>query len=89
MTRRGEITKLYHQGGEDNEVLNTKKGFASMLSAKLHRQHEVEHTVISGGWQYNTSEVGKEGEINLAFLSIPMYLLTGDRRKLKIGVYQS
>ena len=61
MTRRGEITKLYHPADEDNEIIVTKKGFASMLSAKLHRQHEVEHKWNSGEWQYNTTEIGREG----------------------------
>ena len=41
ITRHGEILRVFHPANEDEEVLSIKKGFAGMLSAKLHKQDEV------------------------------------------------
>ena len=41
ITRHGEILRVFHPADEDEEVLSIKKGFAAMLSGKLHKQEEV------------------------------------------------
>ena len=41
ITRHGEILRVFHPANEDEEVLSIKKGFAGMLSAKLHKKDEV------------------------------------------------
>ncbi|XP_060580900.1 uncharacterized protein LOC132737595 [Ruditapes philippinarum] len=63
INRNGEIRTVYHPPDEDSEVLMMKKGFASMISAKLHHRHEVEHHVGKDGqWEYATDEIGREGQ---------------------------
>lgn len=42
ISRRGEISKVFHDPDEDN-VLIVKKGLAAMMASKLHQQHEVSH----------------------------------------------
>ena len=41
ITRHGEILRVFHPANEDEEVLSIKKGFAGLLSAKLHKKDEV------------------------------------------------
>lgn len=41
----GEILKVYHPP-EDDEVLETKKGLAGMLAAKMHDKEEVSYTDV-------------------------------------------
>ena len=41
ITHKGEIIQVYHPSDEDDLVLATKKGLASLLAAKLYGENEV------------------------------------------------
>ena len=41
ITPVGEILRVYHPEENDDMVLATKKGFAALLSSKLHGEGEV------------------------------------------------
>ncbi|XP_053398060.1 uncharacterized protein LOC128556559 [Mercenaria mercenaria] len=69
INNRGEIGKVYHPADEDREILMLKKGFAGMLSAKLHHRHEVEHEIYQhDSWGYKTDEFGREGQHNASYV---------------------
>ncbi|VDI25287.1 Hypothetical predicted protein [Mytilus galloprovincialis] len=64
----GQILRVYHPP-DDGEVLETKRGLAAMLSAKLHDKDELssesdmlpEQNEEYGDWKYQTEEIGNEG----------------------------
>ncbi|XP_053390116.1 uncharacterized protein LOC128553035, partial [Mercenaria mercenaria] len=69
ISHRGEIGKVFHQPDEEHEILMVKKGFAGMLSAKLHHRHEIEHeSYLHDGWRYETNEHGREGFHNATYI---------------------
>ncbi|XP_045156811.2 uncharacterized protein LOC123523186 [Mercenaria mercenaria] len=61
ISRRGEISNVYYLPDEEIEVINLKKGFAGMLSAKLHHHDEIDKDKGLNEWRFDTNEVGKEG----------------------------
>ncbi|XP_060567959.1 uncharacterized protein LOC132726631 [Ruditapes philippinarum] len=61
ISRRGEIGNVYYPADDNAEAINIKKGFAGMLSARLHHRDEVDKEKYYGEWTYHTRETGKEG----------------------------
>lgn len=41
ISRRGEITHVYHPSSEDSDVIATKKGFAALFASRLHEEGDV------------------------------------------------
>ncbi|GFR58884.1 hypothetical protein ElyMa_005371000 [Elysia marginata] len=41
LSRRGEVSAVYHDAEEDDHKLAVKKGFAGLLASRLHDSHET------------------------------------------------
>lgn len=41
ISRRGEMTHVYHPSNEDSDVIATKKGFAALFASRLHEEGDV------------------------------------------------
>lgn len=41
ISRRGEITHVFHPSNEDSDVIATKKGFAALFASRLHEEGDV------------------------------------------------
>ncbi|VDI59671.1 Hypothetical predicted protein, partial [Mytilus galloprovincialis] len=65
ITPHGEIMRVYHPANEHTDVLTAKKGFVSLLAAKLHYDKENEQS--STEWSYKTEEFGNEGHHNATY----------------------
>ncbi|XP_052090896.1 uncharacterized protein LOC127727821 [Mytilus californianus] len=65
ITPHGEILRVYHPVYENIDVLTAKKGFVSLLAAKLHYGKENEQS--STEWSYKTEEFGNEGHHNATY----------------------
>ncbi|XP_065944315.1 uncharacterized protein [Magallana gigas] len=68
ISRRGEITHVYHPSSEDSDVIATKKGFAALFASRLHEEGDVSGVSSTRGFIYNITENGSEGEHNSTYL---------------------
>ncbi|KAK3704204.1 hypothetical protein RRG08_066835 [Elysia crispata] len=70
LSRRGEVTTVYHDPAEDDHKLAMKKGFAGLLASRLHDSHETdlvrEHPK---GWTYDVKEFGHEGHHDATYVA--------------------
>ncbi|XP_062579219.1 uncharacterized protein LOC134241150, partial [Saccostrea cucullata] len=72
ISTRGVVDHVYHPHGEEDEVVATKKGLASLFAAKLHEFGEIPGNRSSGGFTYHIFENGTEGEHNATYMVSPV-----------------
>ena len=41
ISKRGEITHVYHQSNDDANIIASKKGFAALFASRLHEKGDV------------------------------------------------
>ncbi|VDH91582.1 Hypothetical predicted protein [Mytilus galloprovincialis] len=67
ITPEGKILRVYHPEESDDFVLASKKGFAALLSSRLHEEGEISGSSSHDGFTYQTQELGHEGPHNATY----------------------
>ncbi|CAG2189963.1 unnamed protein product [Mytilus edulis] len=67
ITPEGKILRVYHPEESDDFVSAVKKGFAALLSSRLHEEGEISGSSSHDGFTYQTQELGHEGPHNATY----------------------
>ncbi|XP_067658326.1 uncharacterized protein [Haliotis asinina] len=71
ITRKGEITHVYHPPDDDEEAVAMKKGFSALFASRLHQESDVPTERLPQGWSYHVLETGHEGLHNATYTVQP------------------